>query len=261
MHKDNFDKGIDIGITENPLGFIYGKDVFGPTVENRWLDDIRSSLLDPKCEGPDIVYSIAMDVGKTVHKALLQKQHLLFGVVAYAKGSLGMEPIRSQGHIHKVSPFSQWSTPEVYEIWNGEAVIYMQESATDEPGRCYAVYAQPGDVVVVPPYWVHATISTNADESVVFGAWCDREYGFEYAEIRRHKGIAWYPVFEGDGLKWIRNTNYHFSELVRKAPREYHDLGIGKGKSIYKIFEDAPDTFLYVPNPSVKKEVWISFEP
>ena len=141
MHKDNFDKGIDIGITENPLGFIYGKDVFGPTVENRWLDDIRSSLLDPKCEGPDIVYSIAMDVGKTVHKALLQKQHLLFGVVAYAKGSLGMEPIRSQGHIHKVSPFSQWSTPEVYEIWNGEAVIYMQESATDEPGRCYAVYA------------------------------------------------------------------------------------------------------------------------
>lgn len=24
MHKDNFDKGIDIGITENPLGFIYG---------------------------------------------------------------------------------------------------------------------------------------------------------------------------------------------------------------------------------------------
>ena len=114
MHKDNFDKGIDIGITENPLGFIYGKDVFGPTVENRWLDDIRSSLLDPKCEGPDIVYSIAMDVGKTVHKALLQKQHLLFGVVAYAKGSLGMEPIRSQGHIHKVSPFSQWSTPEVY---------------------------------------------------------------------------------------------------------------------------------------------------
>ena len=54
MHKDNFDKGIDIGITENPLGFIYGKDVFGPTVENRWLDDIRSSLLDPKCEGPDL---------------------------------------------------------------------------------------------------------------------------------------------------------------------------------------------------------------
>ena len=28
-----------------------------------------------------------------------------------------------------------------------------------------------------------------------------------------------------------------FSELVRKAPREYHDLGIGKGKSIYKILK------------------------
>ena len=54
-------------------------------------------------------------------------------------------------------------------------------------------------MVVVPPYWVHATISTNADESLVFGAWCDREYGFEYAEIRRHKvlhGILFLRVMD-----------------------------------------------------------------
>ncbi len=261
MHKTEFDKGIDIRMVDSPLGFTYGKDIFGPEVENRKLNDIRPSLLDPNCEGPDIVYAIAMDVGKNIHKRLLQDKHLLFGIVAYAKGRLGAEPVRSQGHIHKVSPFSQWSTPEVYEIWQGKAIIYMQESAIDNPGRCYAVHAQPGDVVIVPPYWVHAAVSADPNESLVFGAWCDREYGFEYDAIRRHKGIAWYPIFENDELKWIRNSNYHHSELINKVPREYPDLNIKKGKSIYRTFEDDPDAFLYVPTPQFKKDVWTSFEP
>jgi hypothetical protein len=43
--------------------------------------------------------------------------------------------------------------PEVYEIWDGTAYIYMQEHSADDPGRCYAVVAKPGDIVVVPPAW------------------------------------------------------------------------------------------------------------
>ena len=73
-----------------------------------------------------------MDVGKEEHRVLLNKLHLLFGVVTYSAGKLGQEPVRSQGHIHKISPYSGWSTPEIYEIWSGEAIIYMQEYAEDQ---------------------------------------------------------------------------------------------------------------------------------
>ena len=97
-----FNPGFDIVPTTNPMGFVYGKDVFGPQVENRFLSDIRASLADPDCDGPEIVYSIAMDVGKQEHKELLHKMHLLYGVVTYAAGRLGNEPIRSQGPIHWV---------------------------------------------------------------------------------------------------------------------------------------------------------------
>ena len=45
----------------------------------------------------------------------------------------------------------------------------MQEYAEDQPGRCYAVHAFPGDVVIVPPYWVHATISANPRLPLTFG--------------------------------------------------------------------------------------------
>ncbi len=72
-----------------------------------------------------------------------------------------------------------WSTPEVYQIWSGSAIIYMQEHADDMPGKCYAIYAQPGDVVIVSPAWAHATISANPDVPLTFGAWCDQDYGLD----------------------------------------------------------------------------------
>lgn len=58
-----FNPGFDIIPTVNPMGFKYGADVFGPQVENRYLRDIRGSLSDPQCDGPEIVYSIAMTWG------------------------------------------------------------------------------------------------------------------------------------------------------------------------------------------------------
>ncbi|KAA6321821.1 glucose-6-phosphate isomerase [termite gut metagenome] len=64
----------------------------------------------------------------------LNDLHLLYGVVTYAAGTIGNEPVRSQGHIHVRSGFvNGYSTPEVYEIWQGEAIIYMQEFGGDNP--------------------------------------------------------------------------------------------------------------------------------
>jgi glucose-6-phosphate isomerase len=257
-----YSPGFNIYPTYNPMGFEYGVDCFGPSVENRRLENIRGSLANPQCSGPDVVYSIAMDVGKRIHKETLEKLHILFGAVVYATGRLGREPIRSQGHIHKVSPKSGWSTPEVYEIWNGEAVIYMQETAKDDPGRCFAVYAKPGEVVIVPPGWAHATISANSEIPLIFGAWCDRAYGFEYEDVKKHKGLAWFPIIgEDNKINWIHNNMYQKSNLICKMPNEYPDLGIRKGEPIYTTFEKNPEAFLYVPEPGIKALVWKRFEP
>lgn len=262
MSQSGFYPGFDIFPVTDPLGFEYGHDVFGPEVENRTLDSIRRSLMEPECDGPHIVYSIAMDVGKEIHRETLLARHLLYGAVTYASGKLGKEPVRSQGHIHIVSELSAWSTPEVYEIWDGEAIIYMQEYADDDPGRCFAVNAGPGDVVIVPPYWAHATINANPDKNMTFGAWCDRKYGFDYKGVRAHKGIAWFPVFNDDGkLEWLRNPNYAKSVLVEKRPESYKELSIVKGKSIYQVFEEDPSAFDYVPFPGLKKEVWEKYIP
>ena len=257
-----FKTGFDINPITQPMGFEYGSDAFGPEVENRSLDSIRKSLLKPDCIGPDPVYAIAMDVGKMEHLLQLKQLHLLYGAVTYAAGRLGDEPVRSQGHIHKVSPLSGWSTPEVYEIWSGKAIIYMQETAEDQPGRCFAVVANPGDVVIVPPYWAHATISADAEQPLTFGAWCDRKYGFEYDAVRAHKGLAWFPVIAPSvEIEWRKNPNYQECKLIVNSPEIYIQLGIEPGKPIYTQFHESPQKFRFVPRPQLVKEVWNNFIP
>ncbi len=263
MRKMIFDPGISIQPITDPLGFVYGEGCFGPLVENRKLDDIRESLHDPVCDGPEVVYAIAMDVGKIQHRPLLQQMMLLYGVVTYAKGKLGKEPVRSQGHIHKISSHSGWSPPEVYEVWSGKAIIYMQEYVLDDPGRCFAVYAGAGDIVVVPPEWAHATISADPNLTLTFGAWCDREYGFLYDDVRARNGLAWYPVLDDKNeISWNANPNYDQSELVIKRPEKYKEaLGIDKAMPVYKQFEYEPARFQFVSKPGLKKEVWKNFTP
>jgi len=257
-----FHPGFDIHPTTNPMGFEYGPGVFGPKVENRTLDSIRKSLRNPDCSGPDPVYSIAMDVGKTEHLPLLKQLHLLYGAVTYAAGQLGEEPVRSQGHIHKISPFSGWSTPEIYEIWSGKAIIYMQERAEDQPGRCFAIVANPGEVVIVPPGWAHATISADSEQPLTFGAWCDREYGFEYDAVRAHKGLAWFPLRSQSGeIIWQKNPNFMDCELVIKSPEIYSQLAIETGKPVYSQFEKNPGKFGFVPRPQIAAKIWEGFIP
>lgn len=260
--KKPFDPGLEVIPTENPLGFRYGAGCFGPEPEIRRLDSIRASLMDPGCDGPEEVYAIAMDVGRAEHRQALESRMLLYGVVTYARGRLGREPIRSQGHVHRVSPHCGWSTPEVYEIWRGRAVIYMQERAEDSPGRCFAVEAGPDDVVIVPPGWAHATVSADPASPLTFGAFCDRQYGFEYAGVRAHGGLAWFPVLDEEGgLLWEHNPRYAYSPLLQKAPRFYGELGLQQGVSLYAQFAQEPDRFLFVSEPVRRRETWRGFTP
>lgn len=258
-----YNPGFDIQATTKPFGFQFGKGVFGPKVEIRTLDAIRKSLSDPNCQGPEEVYSIAMDVGKDIHLDKLQDLHQLFGVVTYAAGTLGKEPVRSQGHIHKKSAYANdWSTPEVYEIWSGEAIIYMQETAKDDPGRCFAVRAQPGEVVIVPPFWAHSTISANSREPLTFGAWCDRDYGFDYDDVRAHGGLAYFPFVQGEHqILWKKNEKYQADQIIEKSPRIYREFGLEPGVPIYTQFEEDMDKFLFVPRPDLFAEKWEGFVP
>ena len=257
----HFDPGLEVTSRESDLTFDYGPGVAGPPSELRRLDDIRSSLMTPTCDGPDPVYGIAMDVYKVEHAGELRRRYLLFGVVAYAAGRLGDEPVRSQGHIHARALHSGWSTPELFEIWEGRAIVYAQESAEDDPGRCFAVEAGPGDQVVVPPSWAHCVINASETGRMIFGAWCERQYGFEYEGVRSHGGLAWFPLLGDSGIEWMRNPRYKESSLTVRGPRAYPELGLDAAVPIYRQYQRSPESLQWVSEPARLASLWPLFEP
>jgi glucose-6-phosphate isomerase len=244
------------------MDFGYGDGLFGPAVEYRRLDAIRGSLRNPNCNGPDPVYAIAMDVGRVGDLDELKRRMLLFGVVMYADGRLGDEPVRSQGHVHSISPHSGWRAPELFEIWQGRAIVYSQEKSTDDPGRCVAVEAGPGDKVVIPPDWAHFVVNADPNSKLIFGAWCDREYGFDYTQMRAHRGLAWFPLIDRNrGIKWAPNPNYSASKLQSRKARAYPELGLSAEIPIYTYLHSAPDVIQWVSDPARFSELWPHFEP
>ena len=257
-----FDPGIGVVPIHQPLGFHFEPGVFGPPPELRPLNAIRRSLRNPECTGPDPVYAIVMDVGREEIRSELKKRMLLFGAVVYAAGQLGEEPVRSQGHVHRVSKHSGWSPPEVYEIWQGKAYVYMQEHASDDSGRCYAILAEPGDTVVVPPGWAHGAGNADPSEFMTLGALCDREYGFDYEEIRKRKGMAWYPVVSASKkIEWVPNPYYKTTDILVRRPGDYSRLGLVSGTSLYNQTARDLDRFAWVQNPALVRDIWTDFEP
>lgn len=259
---DQTQTGLDLTIDEATMAFHYGPGVRGPEAELRTLDAIRPSLKDPQCSGPSPVYSIAMDVRRVEDEADLRARSLLFGIVAYAAGKLGDEPVRSQGHVHAVAPHSGWSPPELYDIWEGQAIIYAQEFAADNPGRCFAITARPGDKVVVPPGWAHAVINSDPSRRMVFGAWCDQQYGFDYTGVREHGGLAHFPLVTSDGsIQWTANDRYHANQLVQRGSRTYPELGLTSDKPIYTQYRNCPQSVQWVSQPQLFVDLWPHFEP
>lgn len=260
--QGHFNPEIDVRLDPHDLSFHYGDGVFGPTPEMRRLDAIRASLRDPGCSGLDPVYSIAIDVGREKDRADLNRRMLLFGVVAYAAGRLGSEPVRSQGHVHAIAPHCGWSTPELFEIWEGRAIFYTQESATNDLGRCVAVSAGPGEQVVVPPSWAHCVINAEPTHGMAFGAWCDRQYGFIYDGVRAHGGLAWFPLLTETGeIGCEKNSHYLSSTLRVSAARGYPELGLRSELPIYRQYRENPEAVQWVSEPGRPEETWKQFEP
>ena len=260
----NFDPGLEIAPAAEVLDFVYGKEVFHPAAsEHRFLHDVRASLSDPEAAGPDVLYAIAMGVGRRADETELQRRNLLFGIVLYEAGAIGEGPVRSQGHVHAVSPHNGWRAPELIEVWLGHAVVLLQEWAAGDPGRCYAIEAAAGECVVVPPGWAHAVINASRSQRMMFGAFCDREYGFEYGEVRARNGLAWEPRFTADGrLQWTQNELYPApGQLTLRRARAYPELGLTVGVPLYKQYLNDPASVQWVSDPSARQELWKTFVP
>ncbi len=96
---------------------------------------------------------------------------------------------------------------------------------------------------------------------MVFAAWCDRQYGFVYDQVRAHKGLAWFPLLSAGGeITWEANPAYRGSRLVCRGARRYAELGV-RDVPIYQQFVESPESVQWVSDPARFQNLWGTFEP
>ena len=149
------------------------------------------------------------------------------------------------------------------QAWKGYGGLrdYLNQLRGDIPGRCFAVEAGPGEVVLVPPGWAHCTISVDSFQPLAFGAWCVREYGFAYEGVRSHGGLAYFPIWREDQLEFVKNPRYGESQFIHKSPRKYKEFQIQEGVPIYMQFEQSPQKFRFIVHPEEYESLWQEFIP
>ena len=94
----------------------------------------------------------------------------------------------------------------------------------------------------------------------LFGAWCVRDYGFDYTGVRAHHGVAYYPTIKQDTIEFVANPMYHAQPIEIQKARNYPEFGLEKGVPIYTQYEQDPNRFEFVTNPTKYEKLWKEYE-
>jgi len=188
--------GFAVELEPRSLTLAFGAGVTSAPAVVRRLDDVRALLRDPLATGPDHLYTIYMDIHVPGRAEALRSLGLGYGAVVYNHGAIGGEAMRSQGHVHSAPPATGVAFSEVYEFWHGRGLVYMQDSASAAVSDVVVIEAGPGDKVVIPPGWAHATVNLGRGP-MVFGAVYALEARLLYEPLRRLRGMAHYVLADG----------------------------------------------------------------
>jgi glucose-6-phosphate isomerase len=96
---------------------------------------------------------------------------------------------------------------------------------------------------------------------MVFGAWCERQYGFLYDKVRAHGGLAWFPLLKNGGIEWQANPRYRKSSIAVRGPRSYAELGLDAKVPIYRQYQQNPEAVQWVSDPVRLASLWKTLEP
>jgi len=219
--------GFPVHLDLQCLTLTFGPGIATAPVTVRRLDEVRPLLRDPRATGPDHLYTIYMDIRVPDRVAALRSLGLGYGAVVYNHGSIGVEALRSQGHVHSAPESTGVAYSEIYEFWHGRGLVYMQDRATPDVADVIVVEAGPGDKVVIPPGWAHSTVNVG-DEPMAFGAVYALEAQLFYEPLRKLQGTAHYVLADGT---LDPNPRYRAAPTARRqAPHEIPEHGIAHGR-------------------------------
>jgi len=173
-----------------------------PLPSVRTIEEMRSVLADPSCEGNAPLYFMYRDLAKSdVDRQWLHSQQLRYDLTVIPPCTLCGEWVKTKGHYHPKNP-AGIGYPEVYEVLEGEAKYLLQSRWLDD---VVMISAHAGDVVIIPPEYGHISINPSADKTLAMANIVSTAFGSEYGEYETLHGAAYYAMSDGS----LRKNPYY----------------------------------------------------
>jgi glucose-6-phosphate isomerase len=144
--------------------------------------------------GDDIAYEV-----QEFRPKRAAPQELIFGTSTLQPGKVGAEFFMTRGHLHVRA-----DRPEVYVCQRGRGVLHLEALS----GETRPVDMAPGNVIYVPPYWIHRSVNIGNEPLITVFCY-PADAGQDYAIIERSGGMHTLIVDDGaDGWDEVINAKY-----------------------------------------------------
>ncbi len=170
------------------------------TPDVRRLYDLKEVLFDKKW-----AESVPDFDAYYMYRGVKEKENLRYDITVIPFRMFGEEFPKTKGHYHP------GDYGEVYIVLEGKA-IYLMQAVSD----AYAVYAEKGDVVIIPSGYGHITINPG-EEDLMMANWVSPHFSSDYDPILEKGGGCYFFTEKG----WIKNDNYEqIKELRFEDPQK-----------------------------------------
>jgi glucose-6-phosphate isomerase len=191
----------------------------------RRLNDVRNVLHDQEwlkaADNIELYY---------MYRGIEKKGDLRYDVTIIPAKMLGSEFVKTKGHYH----IGAW--PELYTVLEGQAIYLLQKkNSSGGIENAYAVKAEKGDVVIMPPFYGHVTINPSETQELKMANWISDNCKSDYSDFEKLQGACYYYILQpGSGqATWIKNKNYksvpelRFEEPQKSVPENLDFLKQG----------------------------------
>ncbi len=256
--------GLAITADNAALALRFGPGVSAPEPARRRAGEMRPVLLDADAaRADDVAYTLYRGVTPDEAAEEIERRGLLYVALVARAGKLGPEWVRTRGHTNSPAPGTPLPFPEVHEVWQGRALLYLQTEAAPDVTDVVAMEMGPGDKAVVPPGWAGLVANIGA-EPLALGSWRARECVPRYDALESLHGMAHF-VLAGDGpgaYRFEPNTRYRSVPVPRPVPaQDYPKLGLHKSEPMYTTFRRNPDSLRFMTRPQDHENVWTALYP
>jgi glucose-6-phosphate isomerase len=158
-----------------------------------------------------------------MYRGIEEKDGLRYDITIVPAKMLGSEFVKTKGHYH----VGAWQ--ELYTVLEGEAIFLMQKkNGEGKIEDVYAVKAEKGNFVIMPPFYGHVTINSSETQDLKMANWISPECKSEYSDFEKLVGACYYYILQSDSgqASWIKNENYksvpelRFEEPLKSAPED-----------------------------------------